>query len=392
MWYNGVWTLLIMKRHIVRALSAAVVFLSCAIPLHAWDGAFFDLFKIPYSVSAAQLGGIHAAYVDGVDTLFGNPAGFRSAEPRISFGQVTISGYDSILSVVDNVLTGDPAVGGPVIQRAGANLMGPLALAYVGNGLGFGIFSDTTERYWAWGPYPYARSEIYQNLVFISGYAFRIPLPQSWNSTLDLGFSVPVFVTARSDSALDVRGVIGSAITLRDLVITQPLTMAKGIGIEGGILYSIGDIFSAGIVFRNLAYVSTNTYSSLQAFLGGEISPSSDVPLPFDLTAGFLVNIPINRLTPALNRLTIMADYSNIFDFLTYPAGATNPLLHMGIGVELQMLDILMLRGGFYQMQPAGGISIDLTVFTLNLAVFGRELSQQVGGYPIWGYLIGLTF
>jgi hypothetical protein len=381
-----------MKRRILNICLFAASLLMVAPRLHAWDGAFFDLFQIPYSVEAAALGGIHAAFADGVDTLFSNPAGFRSAEPELSIAQMTLSIYDSALSIVDEVLTGDPAGGGTIMRRAGLNLLGPLFIGYVGDGLGFGLFNNTTVRYWAWGQYPGARSVILESLVFIGGYAFRIPLPEAWNSTLDLGFSIPVFIAGRSDSTKDVRGIFASLLTPTDLVINEPLTMGKGIGIEVGILYSLGKVFSAGIVARNLAYVTANTYTTMLGFFSGDSPTSRDVPLPIDVTVGLLWSPPVNRFINFMDSLSLMADYHNIFDFLTYERAATNPLLHIGIGLELQMLEILRLRTGFYQFLPSAGLSIDLTIFTLNFAVFGRELSQEPGGYPIWGYLIGLSF
>ncbi len=359
---------------------------------YAWDQSFFDLFLIPYSADAAALGGIHAAFATDVSSLFANPAGFRSAKPEISFAQVALSIYDAAPAIVDEVFTGDPAIDETILRRAGMNLLGPMFLGYVGNGLGFGFFNNTTIRYWSWGPYPKAISIILEHFVFICGYAFSIPLPESWNSTLDLGFSLPVFITARSDSTKDARGLYDLVITPADMVINEPYTFAQGLGLEAGILYSLGTVFSAGIVARNLAYVTSNTYSSMQGFLDGEIPATRSVPLPIDITAGIMVSPPVSRLTNIVDSLTLMVDYHNIFDFLTYEPGATNPLLHIGIGLEVQLLEILRLRAGFYQFLPSGGITLDLSVCTLSFAVFGRELSQEPGGYPIWGYMIGLSF
>ena len=87
-----------------------------------------------------------------------------------------------------------------------------------------------------------------------------------------------------------------------------------------------------------------------------------------------------------------MVDYHDMFDFLIYPPASTHPLLHIGVGCELQLLEIVYLRAGFYQCLPSAGLGIDLSLFTLNMAIFGRELSREPGGYPIYGYMIGLEF
>jgi hypothetical protein len=111
-----------------------------------------------------------------------------------------------------------------------------------------------------------------------------------------------------------------------------------------------------------------------------------------DLTIGVLWNPPVKQLIPFLDGFSLMLDYRNAIDFLTYADRATNPLLHISAGVELQLLRILYLRAGFYQMLPSFGVELNLTLFRVNLAMVGRELSQQPGGYPIYGYLLGLRF
>ncbi len=359
--------------------------------LAAWDGAFFDLFQIPFSAREAALGGVHAALADDLTTLVSNPAGFRSAGPEFSLAEMTFSIYDSAPSLLDEVITSQPSTT-PDLRRATMNLMGPLFIGYVGDGLGFGLFSSTNVRTWTWGAYPAGRSVIQQNLVVVAGYSFRIPFPEEWQSTLDLGFTIPVFVTARSDTAKDVRGIFTSSITPPAVVADQPFTMAEGVSAEFGILYSYDNVFSVGIAARDLAIVSTNSYPSLVSFLAGGLPDTRNTPLPMDISAGFKWSPPIKNLLRSIDGLSLMADYHDIFDFVFYPEGARNPFLHIGIGLEMQILQIVKLRAGFYQCLPSGGIELDLSLFKLNVAVFGRELTSRPWGYPVYGYMIGVRF
>jgi hypothetical protein len=326
--------------------------------LAAWDGAFFDLFQIPFSAREAALGGVHAALADDLTTLVSNPAGFRSAGPEFSLAEMTFSIYDSAPSLLDEVITSQPSTT-PDLRRATMNLMGPLFIGYVGDGLGFGLFSSTNVRTWTWGAYPAGRSVIQQNLVVVAGYSFRIPFPEEWQSTLDLGFTIPVFVTARSDTAKDVRGIFTSSITPPAVVADQPFTMAEGVSAE---------------------------------FLAGGLPNTRNTPLPMDISAGLKWSPPIKNLFRSIDGLSLMADYHDIFDFVFYPPAARNPLLHIGIGLEMQILQIVKLRAGFYQCLPSGGIELDLSLFKLNVAVFGRELTSQPWGYPVYGYMIGVRF
>lgn len=377
-----------MKRRIVIL---AVLALAAGGPLaFGFDGASFDFFQVPYSPRAAALGGLHAALADDTSALFSNPAGFQTPEPRLTLASAVISIYDAAPSLIDQVITGSASTPSG-LSRSNFNLIGPLSLAYVGNGLGFGVFTNTNLRTATWGPYPSGSEVIEEYLLVISGYAFGIPLPEEWHSRLSIGFSVPFFVAGRSDSAKDVRGLFASQFSPIDLVATQPFTLIQGLGIEAGLLYSLEDVFSVGIAARNLAATSIARYASLATYLGGEAAAPQSLPLPMDISFGVRWSPPIHELLRAVDELTFLLDYTNAFDFLIYPPGATNPLLHIGAGLELRMLEIVSLRAGFYQCLPSGGLSIDFTIFTLDIAVFGREATTQPWGYPVYGYMIGLT-
>jgi hypothetical protein len=360
-------------------------------PVFAWDWAFFDFFQIPFTARSAALGGIHAASAGGVEALFSNPAGYRASQPDLSLAQGMVGIYDSGPSLIAQALAGEPP-GISTTRRASLNLVGPLFFGYVGDGLGFGLFNNTKIRSWTPGPSTSGYSILEEDLVFISGYAFSIPLPEAWKSTLDVGFSIPLFVAARSDSSKVALDALTSSLTLMDLIGNEKFTLASGAGLEAGVLYSFADTFSVGIVARNLAMVAHNRYTSFLTFMAGEVPATLNVPLPLDLTIGILWSPPLERVAPFLDGFTLMLDYRNALDFLVYPDGATNPLLHISAGVEVQLLNILYLRAGFYQLLPSFGLDLDLSIFKLSIAVVGRELSKDPGGYPLYGYLFGLSF
>ncbi len=308
----------------------------------------------------------------------------------MSFVSAVVSIYDAAPALIDDILTGSasfPSTG----VGSDFNLVGPLSLAYVGNGIGFGLYTNSFVRTQTWGTYPQGSEIIDQYLLMIAGYAFRIPLPEAWNSTLDIGLSVPLFITARSISWVDARGLAASLITPLDIVATQPFWLMEGVGVEGGLLYSYKDLFSFGIAARNYGMTSVNKYSSFVAYLSGESVPTITIPMPMDISFGIRWSPPIHDLIRALDGLNILLDYNDAFDFVFYPAGATNPLLHIGVGVEVRLMKVISLRAGLFQALPSAGVSFDLTYFTLDFAVFGREATRQPGGDPVYGYLVGLT-
>jgi hypothetical protein len=368
-----------MKRRIILLLSLIILTLGGPRQLFAWDGAFFDLFQVPFSAREAALGGNHAAQADDISTLKSNPAGFRSVDPDLSIGTVDLSYYNG------------PESNGPFTYST-FDLFGPLSIAYVGNGLGFGLFSDSNLNTQISGPYPAGNCVLTENLLMIAGYAFRIPLPDEWQSTLDAGFTVPLFLAARSINNHDVRGLIASSISPHDFFIDQPFKVATGISVEFGILYSWRNTFSVGIAGRNLAVTSWEYYPQLRDYLRGGPSDPTTTPLPMDISVGIRWNPPIKNLTTYIDGFAILADYNDIFDFIIYPQGARNPLLHIGLGMEITLLKVVKLRAGFYQLLPSGGLSIDLSFFTIDVAVFGREKSSQPWKLPVFGYMAGIRF
>ena len=93
-----------------------------------------------------------------------------------------------------------------------------------------------------------------------------------------------------------------------------------------------------------------------------------------------------------ISHLKIFLDYNDILDFFTHPATATNPVLHVGFGTEIVLLEILSIRAGFDEGLLSAGLGIDLTLFTLSVSMFGRELSPEPGLRPVYNLLIGLDF
>jgi hypothetical protein len=87
-----------------------------------------------------------------------------------------------------------------------------------------------------------------------------------------------------------------------------------------------------------------------------------------------------------------MLDYTDILDFWLYPKLATNPVLHVGIGTEVTMMQILDVRLGFAQGLPSAGLGLDLHVFTLNAAMFGTERSTEPGLSPVYNLQLGFEF
>jgi hypothetical protein len=390
----------------VRAARRAIVlffFLGAGASLFAQSFLFGGM-QFPSSRMDA-LGGAHVALADDISTLLTNPAGFRQAEPQFSIAEVTANLAGPVFSIADlakrvtgggNLLTllADPTVKALLTSLyAAGTLNGPLSFGYVGNGLGFGFFNSSGVSFTTQGTIPVVTAQIQENVELIGGYTFSIPLPPSSLSTLDLGMTLKAFAQGDvtvSQSILDLLTFLTAPNA--NILMTQPFVLDVGIGVDGGVLYSWNKVISVGIVGRNLyTPIMRNTYGSLSSF--GTVAPALSYGIwPLDLSAGIMFSPRLGPLEEYITNLKLMLDYGDILDFLTHPATASNPLLHVGIGMELVMLRILSLRAGFDEGYFSAGLGLDLTIFHLNLTMLGSELSTEPGLRPVYNLLAGLEF
>ncbi len=358
------------------------------------------------SARAAALGGVHAALADDLDTLFGNPAGFRAAEPGFMLGQLTLGLSGPIFDMTSVVLEGTRTGADPVSLLASANvqdllrslyaslnLLGPLSFAYVGNGLGFGFFNDYSLGFSTQDPSSAISLDMEESFLFAGGYALRIPLPEGWRSTLDVGALLKATISGAISSNRDALGLISAASDPGSLVLGAPFRLALGAGMDLGVRYAFAGRVAVALVGRNLyAPRLYYDYSSLSGFLASETpSPSTGLE-PLDLSAGVMLRPPLGVLQRYITDLTLLLDYQDILDFLTHPATARNPILHIGLGLELRLLEILSIRAGLAEGLLSGGLGFDLGVLTLSMAMFGTELSAEPGQRPVLNILLGLAF
>lgn len=354
-------------------------------------GLCFPLFarENPYSNSpeilsarTAAIGGLHSALADDLITLFGNPAGFRSAGPQFSATEATIGAYGPVSSVFS---------GSVPSSYTAVQLLGPVSFGYVGKGFGFGVFDTVSIRYGTFGG---TDTKIDENLIVAAGYAFRIPLPEGSNSTLDLGLLAKPFMTIRSTTTKDINEILGSYLDIANAASYRDggVQRVTGIGVDLGILYSYGEKFSVGVVGRNFAVGKYKNYATYQDLLNGQASSAGYVLYALDLSAGIVWKPQTGRLGRHIQDLTLMLDYRDMLDFVIWPATAISPLLHVAGGLEFKLLEILSLRAGFYQCLPSAGVGLDLSLFTLNASVFGIELSDSPWGSPLFNTMLGVEF
>lgn len=387
------------KRSILAVLIGVLV---------GFSAAAQDLTIMPTSITSARtsgMGGPNAALADGLSTLFSNPAGFYAATPQIRFSEIALHLQGPIFDIA-GIIAGSgggnfaSVLSSPSVQNllqsiyASMGLVGPISFGYVGKGIGLGLFGGSTFTLENTAPFTVAAA-IGQQLMLNGGYAFRIPLPASWNSSLDAGIMLKGGLQGVSyieKSLFELPSVLGS-LGMSTLT-SAPFYFNTVIGVDAGLRYSFGKILSVGLVGHNLyTPVFQSLYPTMKDFLTNSATPANSTKvLPVDVAVGAVYSPKLTALQPVLTNVKFLLDYNHALGFLLYPATARNPLLNIGIGTEVTLLRILKLRAGFYEGLFAAGLGVDLHYFTLNAAMFGSELSTQPGQQSVFNMIVGFGF
>lgn len=390
----------------MKFLILVVIIVIC--PSNVWTQEIVESSGIYVpSARTSAVGGMHTALADDLTSLFSNPAGYRHAGPEFSFSEATVGltgPVFNIASVIIQSLSGveiEQLVGSTAVQSLLRNLytsvsvVGPVAFGYVGSGLGFGFFNTTGVRLSTVGVVPTIYADVEESFQFSGGYSFRIPISEALKMNLDIGALIKAFVTGKvslTKSVFELFSLFQEPSF--DVVLDQDFQLEMGIGTDVGMLFSLLDLLYIGVVGRDL-YAPTviNDYTSLQSFLDST-APDAVIPgiVPLDLAFGVAFTPSLGFLDRYISDLKLFLDYDDIIDFVTHPNTSTNPILHLGFGLELAFLEILAIRAGFYQGLLAFGLGLDLTYFKLQAAMFGRELSAEPGLRPTYNLVMSIEF
>ena len=342
------------------------------------------------SARFSALGGGHTAVADDFYAIFLNPAAFADVKSEFSAAEITLSTYGPVFEIIDLLRNNSGSVAdvdltgiaGPGGLAAGFDLGGPLSLGWVGKGLGLGIFNRIKTTAAISGAYlrPYVAAEI----LFTGGYAFRIIGTD--NHKLDAGFLGKGFFRG----ALDMKTTLFSVSSFDPM--DSPFGTNLGFGLDLGIRYGFRENFNLAVVCYDVySPVLVTPYDSFSDFGdSGSSGSSSYATVKRRLDAGISYRIRSVFLDRYISSLKIMADYHDFLDiFSLIPR---NPVLNIGIGVEVALLNALSFRFGVSDALPAFGIGLDLSFMILDLAIFGRELGLDPGKQPVYAMSIGMLF
>jgi hypothetical protein len=333
------------------------------------------------STRSLGMGGTHVAYTDDVYSLFINPAALQRANQGSVF-DISPAFVGPLFDLIDlaGSAGGDDLIGavGDFASETkgkipiGIELRGPLSIGYTANGLGFGLWDRLH------GEAAFIGTDVEVSLladvILNFGMSFRVL--SLGNHEVDAGFVVKPFLRASASQDVSALEAIGGADDLLD-DINVPLIF--GTGFDLGFMYRFHEDLAVGMTIDDV-YTGGNKINTLV----GDDNGVSSYRVPTTLNLGVAYTFaPI----PWLLSLAFMLDYRDVTNLFLAGDDYTrrNPMLNLAIGTEVGILSIIKVRLGLNEMLPAAGIGLELGAFQVNVAIYGRELSNEPGGFSTYG-------
>jgi hypothetical protein len=331
------------------------------------------------STRSLGMGGTHVAYTDEVYALFVNPAALRRANQGSAF-EISPAFVGPLFDLIDlasssgDDLTGDLGdfakdTGGKI--PLGIDFRGPLSVGYTANGLGFGVWNRVHLDAAVIGTD--IDASVLTDLILNYGMSFSVL--SMGNHEVDAGFVVKPFLRAKADMAVTALDAIGGG--LDNMFDEFNVPLIAGAGFDLGFMYRFHQDLSVGMTIDDV-YTGGGRISTLY----GDDNGVSSYRVPATLNLGVAYTL---RPIPWLG-LAFMLDYRDVTN-LFYADDYTrkNPILNLGFGTELSILQFLKLRFGLNEMLPAAGLGLAAKAFQFNVAIYGRELSNEPGGFSTYG-------
>jgi hypothetical protein len=361
-------------------------------PVLSLPGESVSPFVLPSARSSA-IGGNHIALADDFYSLFTNPAAFVGVEREYSLAEITLRTYGPLFEILDLVVNSNTesplenldlsGIIGPSGFATGFDMGGPLALGWVGRGLGLGLFSRIKTDVKVSGLT--LHSAVSGEILMLGGYSFRL-LNMPYH-VLDAGFLGKGFFRG----GMNLDGSIFDVETLFEDPLDNEFKTYLGLGLDLGLKYTFAEDLSAALVcFDVYSPVLISAFSSFEAFRDkeypgrdyGTIKPRLDFGLKYRIRSSFLDRY--------ISNFSIMADYRNFLDLASLIP--RNPVLNVGIGVEVLVLNVLSLRIGVADALPAAGFGLDLSFMKLDCSIYGKELGLDPGIQPVYAIDFSLLF
>jgi hypothetical protein len=338
----------------------------------------------------SALGGSHVGLDADFSSLFVNPAAFAGAEPKKNFAEIS---FDVIYVdlIYKMIFTDDPLaeMRDALTDHFEATLDvgGPVAFGGVGPNYGWGLFNvSRLEAVWDRQTIYMLTPSLSEEFMFAGAYGFG--LYRGDTARLDLGLTGKIFLRM---------GWISEATYLQEIkylinnLAEMPFEVQLGAGFDIGLRWTLFESLSFGLVFYDpFAPVQVTKYSRASKVDDQEMIAQGTVPVTPRASAGISWRVVSQFWHYYFSDITFSVDYVGLLENIAEKP--RDPILNISAGVEIRMLEVFSIRGGFFGMQPAGGLGINFTFMNIDLALYAEELGVHPYSYPTTAMTINISF
>jgi hypothetical protein len=355
----------------------AVLFLLCGVLVASFAEDMAPL-EMP-SARSLGMGGTHVAYTDDIYALFVNPAALQRANQGSGF-EISPDFIGPLFDLIDLAAASGSDFTG-VLEDFAKDLggkvpivfdvRGPLSLGYTANGLGFGIWDRVHGEGKVVGTY--IDASLLADLILNFGMSFNIL--SMGNHEVEAGFVVKPFLRAKAGLDLTALDIFAGGFDSIMEEFNVPLIV--GAGFDLGFMYRFHRDLAVGLTIDDVF-----TGGGRVATLYGDDDGVSSYRVPATLNMGVAYTLqPIPWLG-----LAFMLDYRDVTNlFFIDDYTKKNPILNLAFGTEVSIYQFFKLRFGLNEMLPAVGIGFEAGAFHFDAAMYGKELSNEPGGFSTYG-------
>jgi hypothetical protein len=264
--------------------------------------------------------------------------------------------------------------------KAYAGINSPLALGYIGYGIGILLYNDivTSFKINQAPGLPSVDLGIFSDIGLSVNYGFEVPLPFFIGkfSKLYAGINLKYIFRIKQDgyrmSLLEAFDIV-SAITEGE----RGLLVGHCISSDVGFLFDTPNI-AVGLVIRDW-FNPPFVWGEYNYVDGSLVKMETDYEIE---RTYFYPSLDIGMAYKSVQNLFVLSEMNFYFDIVNSLDFSENYLLKLRLGAEVTLLRVFKFRAGLYKGYPTIGLGIDLPVINFNFAYYTEELGRAPGNIP----------
>ena len=357
------------------------------------------------SLYNVALGGPHTGMIKGFDSFYNNPALLAEYEKEFSLFNLDLNLKGDTFEILNMVLANElttedtTALLDTLTERGltnllvGINFNTPVSIGLLGKNWGFNL-KNTTDVFLE---LPSLLSDldflVREDIILAAGVAFPIVFNSESKHSIKFTSGLMSRITVRGEMKIesDILGLLSYAQDFTTILNDFPINLSPMFSVDAGFLVCYADMITLSGVVKDLytpllQYPVQDLSGVLDALKSDEYTTGSMIYREINL--GLAFDSPLGILSTVISDLDIYFDYYDLLDL------EKNTYMHMGLGLNIELLDQFNILVGINEGLLSLGLNIDVGIFDIGFAMYGTEEGNQPGLNSTFNFLLstGISF